>query len=101
MLSEVPRISNIGSSVSENFSSRNCPKSLGRPYNVALRDTEMALFGPFWRSYTGQIYGRNSAPTPFQTVSLGNNRVNKEPEKGSEGGLASVLVERGVYLLSQ
>jgi hypothetical protein len=48
---------------------RNCPKSLGRPYNVALRDTEMVLFGPFWRSYTGQIYGRNPAPTPFRTVS--------------------------------
>src|SRR5829696_582929 len=48
---------------------RNCPKSLGRPYNVALRDTEMVLFGPFWGSYTGQIYGRNPAPTPFRTVS--------------------------------
>src|SRR5215204_5762362 len=29
----------------------------------------MILFGPFWRSYTGQIYGRNPAPTPFRTVS--------------------------------
>src|SRR5215203_1218543 len=56
-------------SFSENKPSRNCPKSLGRPYNVALWDTEMVLFGPFWRSYTGQIYGRNPAPTPFRTVS--------------------------------
>ena len=29
----------------------------------------MVLFGPFWRSYTGQIYGGNFAPTPFRTVS--------------------------------
>src|SRR5215203_3847480 len=29
----------------------------------------LGLFGPFWRSYTGQIYGRNFAPTPFRTVS--------------------------------
>src|SRR5215204_2577139 len=29
----------------------------------------MILFGPFWRSYTGQIYGRNPAPVLFQTVS--------------------------------
>src|SRR5215207_4509144 len=36
----------------------------------------MVLFGPFWRSYAGQIYGRSVAPTPFRTVSrrvlLGN-----------------------------
>ena len=48
---------------------RNCLKSLGRPYNVALGDTEMVLFGPFWPSYTGQVYGRSVAPTPFRTVS--------------------------------
>src|SRR5215212_8486866 len=46
------------------------------PLQVALRHTERVLFGPFWRSYTGQIYGRNPAPTPFRTVSLGN-RVNR------------------------
>src|SRR5215207_9750642 len=34
-------------------SERNCLKSLRRPYNVALRDTEIVLFGSFWRSYTG------------------------------------------------
>src|SRR5215208_886955 len=41
------------------------------PLQVALRHTERVLFGPFWRSYTGQIYGRNPAPTPFRTVSEG------------------------------
>src|SRR5215217_1590856 len=36
---------------------RNCPKSRGRSCNVALRDTEMVLVGPYWPSYTAQIYG--------------------------------------------
>src|ERR671920_875723 len=46
------------------------------PLQVALRHTERVLFGPFWPLYTGQIYGRNPAPTPFRTVSLGSS-VNK------------------------
>src|SRR5215210_8799460 len=33
---------------------RNCPKSPARPYNIALRDTGMVLFGPFWRAYTAK-----------------------------------------------
>src|SRR5215217_8521692 len=37
---------------------RNCPKSLGRVYSVALRTAEKALFGPFWSPYTVQIHGR-------------------------------------------
>src|SRR5215212_633500 len=54
------------------------------PLQVALRHTERVLFGPFWRSYTGQIYGRNPAPTPFRTVSLGSsvNSVNEGNRKG-------------------
>src|SRR5829696_9066685 len=36
---------------------RNCPKSLGRTYNVALRATQTVLFGSFWPPYTLQIYG--------------------------------------------
>jgi hypothetical protein len=36
---------------------RNCPKSPARPYNVALRDTEMVLSRSFWHAYTGQVYG--------------------------------------------
>ena len=44
---------------------RNCPKSLGRAYNVALRATETVLFGPFWPPYTLQIYARSDAHTPF------------------------------------
>src|SRR5215204_1497536 len=40
-----PRTGYIGSPVSGNEPSRNCSKSLGRPYNVALQDTEMVLFG--------------------------------------------------------
>src|SRR5215204_3074151 len=50
---------------------RNCLKSFGRPYNVALRDTEMVLFVPFWPSYTGQVCRRSVASTPFRTVSSG------------------------------
>src|SRR5215218_832934 len=53
-------------------SERNCPKSCGRSCYVALRDTKMVLVGPFWPSYTAQIYGRSVAPTPFRTVSLGS-----------------------------
>ena len=48
---------------------RNFPKSLGRAYNVALQATETVLFGPFWPPYTGKIYGRSVAHTPFRTVS--------------------------------
>src|SRR3712207_5960647 len=48
---------------------RDCPKSLGRPLQHSLTGHEKALFGPFWRSYTGQIYGRSVARTPFRTVS--------------------------------
>jgi hypothetical protein len=44
---------------------RNCPKSLGRAYNVALRDTQTVLFGSFWPPYTLQIYARSDAHTPF------------------------------------
>src|ERR671920_2451100 len=62
---------------------RNCPKSLGRSCNVALRDTEMVLFGPFWPLYTGQIYGRSVAPTPFRTVSLGYSG-NLQPHRTHE-----------------
>ena len=45
-------------------SQRNCPKSLGRPYNVALRDTEMVLFGPFWRS----ILAKSTVETPLRPL---------------------------------
>src|SRR5215207_3487818 len=44
-------------------------KSRTHLQRVALRATETVLFGPFWRSYTGQIYGWGVAPTPFRTVS--------------------------------
>ncbi len=57
--------------LSSRAAERNCPKRLGRPYNVALRDTETVLFGPLWGSYSGQIYDQNPAPTPFRTVSEG------------------------------
>ena len=44
---------------------RNCPKSLGRAYNVALRATQTVLFGSFWPPYTLQIYARSDTHTPF------------------------------------
>jgi hypothetical protein len=50
---------------------RNCPKSLGRAYNVALRATETVLFGSFWTPYSRQVYDRSVAYTPFRTVSDG------------------------------
>src|SRR5919112_5117534 len=59
---------------------------------VALRHTERVLFGPFWRSYTGQIYGRNPAPTPFRPVSLGNS-ANKQSRK--PGAASDRTQERG------
>src|ERR687890_869174 len=62
------------------------------PLQVALRHTERVLFGPFWRSYTGQIYGRNPAPTPFRTVSLGNS-ANKQSRK--PGAASDRTQERG------
>src|SRR5215207_9795473 len=46
-------------------------KSRTHLQRVALRATEMVLFGPFWPPYTGQIYGWGVAPTPFRTVSEG------------------------------
>src|SRR5215217_6584116 len=73
---------------------RNCPKSLGRPYNVALRDTEMVLFGPFWGSYTGQIYGRNPASTPFRTVSLGDSVNSGQESTSSAAGTLSANQHR-------
>jgi|SRR5215203_5188393 len=73
---QFPRISNTGSSVSENFPSRNCPKSLGRPYNVALRATEMVLLGRFGVRILAKSTVKTPLPTPFRTVSL-DNRVNR------------------------
>src|SRR5215213_5872054 len=68
------------------------------PLQVALRHTERVLFGPFWRSYTGQIYGRNPAPTPFRTVSEGvfsetGLQAYEVPESSS--ALASFLLLKG------
>ena len=40
----------------------------------------MVLVGPFWPSYTAQIYGRSVAPTPFRTVSSGNLVPRERPE---------------------
>src|SRR5829696_5594253 len=58
------------------FYSPSCREKLSEksrmPLQVALRYTERVLLGPFWRSYTGQIYGRNPSPTPFRTVSQGS-----------------------------
>src|SRR5215217_2487574 len=34
----------------------------------------MVLFGSFWRAYTGQVYARSVAPTPFRTVSKAHSR---------------------------
>ena len=45
---------------------RNCPKSLGRTYNVALRATQTVLFGSFWPPYTLPIYDRSVAHTLFR-----------------------------------
>src|SRR5215211_21401 len=59
------------------------------PLQVALRHTERVLFGPFWRSYTGQIYGRNPAPTPFRTVSEGSFPETQFPTNGLLGNSAS------------
>src|SRR5215203_2844718 len=46
-------------------------KSLGRAYNLALRATTMVLFGPFWRSFTGQNQRSERCSYPFRTVSEG------------------------------
>jgi hypothetical protein len=70
---------------SENTTSRNCPKSLGRVYGVGLRTAEKALFGPFRTPYSGQIHARSVTRTPFRTVSL-RGWVNKE-ESEREGAV--------------
>jgi hypothetical protein len=50
---------------------RDCPKSLGRPYNVALRETEIMLFRFLLAFVYWPDLGRSVAPTPFRTVSQG------------------------------
>jgi hypothetical protein len=48
---------------------RNCPKSFGDVYGVALQIAEKALSGPFRPPHSGQIHVRSVAQTPFRTVS--------------------------------
>jgi hypothetical protein len=50
---------------------RNCPKSLGRARNVALRATETVLFRPILASVYRPIHGRSVARITFRTVSPG------------------------------
>jgi hypothetical protein len=61
---------------------RNCPKSLGGAYGVALRTAEKALFGPFRHFYSGQIHDRNVAQTPFRTVSPSTSMIKGKWEPG-------------------
>src|SRR5215212_8138488 len=47
------------------FHFRNCPKSLGGVYSVALQTAEKALFDRFRLPHTGQIHARSSVGTLF------------------------------------
>src|SRR5215203_5797317 len=81
------------------IAARNCPKSRGRSCNVALRDTEMVLVGPFWPSYTAQIYGRSVAPTPFRTVSEGTFSETQRFLRQEEGSSTVGTCQRGFALI--